>query len=284
LERVRLADGTRLVVKRATGEGVGRELGLWRAGALDEAGHCIVDGWLEGDVVVTVMVDLADAVGSWERRLSRPDCRRVLTALVDLHQRFSGVARGHLGLLPLVQRVTLLWPDRPAWLPPDLSALVTRGWEHFAEVAPADVVEAVGALHRDPPGLAARMAQFPLTLVHGDMTIVNLALTPERVVFLDWGLASEAPGALDLGSLLISSASHLDATPDELVADYRRLRGAHDPGEIDLCLLWALTELGWNKALDIVEHPDPALRRREQADLDWWVATARRVLESCGWV
>jgi len=32
--------------------------------------------------------------------------------------------------------------------------------------------------------------------------------------------------------------------------------------------------LGWNKALDIVEHPDPAVRERERAALPWWLHQA----------
>jgi hypothetical protein len=38
--------------------------------------------------------------------------------------------------------------------------------------------------------------------------------------------------------------------------------------------------LGWNKALDAVEHPDPQIRARERADLDWWVDRARDALET----
>jgi hypothetical protein len=45
-----------------------------------------------------------------------------------------------------------------------------------------------------------------------------------------------------------------------------------------LALLAALVWLGWNKALDAAEHPDPAKRERERADLDWWVAQGRRTL------
>ena len=45
-------------------------------------------------------------------------------------------------------------------------------------------------------------------------------------------------------------------------------------------LLSGLVWLGWNKALDVTENPDPAIREREKADLDWWVHEARTTLES----
>lgn len=46
-----------------------------------------------------------------------------------------------------------------------------------------------------------------------------------------------------------------------------------------LALFAGLADLGWNKALDAVEHADGAVRARERADLDWWVAQACRTLE-----
>ena len=36
----------------------------------------------------------------------------------------------------------------------------------------------------------------------------------------------------------------------------------------------------WNKALDIVENPDPVIRAQERADLDWWIARVRKALKT----
>jgi hypothetical protein len=67
---------------------------------------------------------------------------------------------------------------------------------------------------------------------------------------------------------------------EELLAAYQRAAGpAYDEDSMHLALLAGLVWLGWNKALDAAEHPDPAMRRRERADLDWWVARARTTLE-----
>jgi hypothetical protein len=43
---------------------------------------------------------------------------------------------------------------------------------------------------------------------------------------------------------------------------------------MDTALLAGLVWLGWNKALDAAANPDPAIREREAADLDWWVGRA----------
>ena len=93
LERVQLADGRRLVVKRASARtditlrlldrSVSGEYVLWKSGALDRlpagVGHALVDGWLEDDVTVLVMRDLGDTVLSW----AAPEDNR-LKALGDL--------------------------------------------------------------------------------------------------------------------------------------------------------------------------------------------------------
>ena len=71
LERVVLADGRRLVVKRfsprddllvaSRGEQVGSEYVAWSTGLLDRlpsgVGHPVVGAWLEGDTTVVVMRD-----------------------------------------------------------------------------------------------------------------------------------------------------------------------------------------------------------------------------------
>ena len=70
-------------------------------------------------------------------------------------------------------------------------------------------------------------------------------------------------------------------SPDEFLAAYRREAGelhderAHPPRPARPALVW----LGWNKALDIAEHPDPAVRAREEAALPWWLDRAREGLE-----
>ncbi|MDP1805837.1 MAG: hypothetical protein Q8K72_11760, partial [Acidimicrobiales bacterium] len=72
LERVRLDDGTRLVVKRTspsvdlamrmTGSTVSREHRLWQSGVLNRlpqgVGNALVDTWQDGDETVVVMRDL----------------------------------------------------------------------------------------------------------------------------------------------------------------------------------------------------------------------------------
>jgi hypothetical protein len=67
---------------------------------------------------------------------------------------------------------------------------------------------------------------------------------------------------------------------EEMLAAYEEAAGpAYDAASTHAALLAGLLWLGWNKALDAAEHPDPAVREREAADLDWWVGRARAALE-----
>ena len=77
------------------------------------------------------------------------------------------------------------------------------------------------------------------------------------------------------------SASRIAATREDVIADFREVSGDRfDARALELSVIAALFFLGWNKALDIVENPDPAIRVQERADLDWWVARVRAALET----
>ncbi|MFC4786873.1 phosphotransferase family protein [Nocardioides sp. MAHUQ-72] len=298
LERVRLADGRALVVKRVvpgadftlelTGGGPGREYLLWRSGVLDRlpdgVGHAVVDAWLEGEVTVVVMRDLGDTVLTWEDRLSRARATWVVERLAALHRTF--LADPPPGLAPLDLVLSLFAPARVAPVATsgsELMALVLRGWELFAELVPGDVADPVLALLDDVAPLSEALAAGPATLAHGDVATVNMALEDERLVLLDWAMPTVAPGALDVARFLAGCSQVLDATREELLEAYRRAAGpAYDERSMQLSLLAGLVWLGWNKALDAAEHPDPAVRRRERADLQWWVRAARSTFESGG--
>lgn len=295
LERVRLDDGTRLVVKRTsssvdlamrmTGSAVSREYRLWAAGALDRLprgiGHALVDSWQDGDETVLVMRDLGDTVVGWGRTISRAECRRLWAAATDMHQKLAGDAPA--GLVPLSERVSLFAPSHMrAELASGhpLPVAVLQGWERFAEMVSPDVAAAVFGVLDRPCRLAGPLSRRPSTLIHGDLWLVNVALEPTQVTLLDWDLATWAPAALELALFLNGNSSRVRASREEILADFRAMWGGdHDEGALRLALFAGLADLGWNKALDAAGHPDPGVRDRERADLDWWVGRAQATLE-----
>jgi hypothetical protein len=296
LERVRLADGRALVVKRftpqsdltlaLTGGDVGWEHVLWHTGALarlpEGVGHAIVDTWVEDGTTVVAMRDLGHRVLTWGRHLSSAECRWALGRVAALHRAYLGSAPS--GLAPLDRVLALFAPRTMAPVDPDRNPLVgltLRGWELFPDCVPADVADPVLALLDDLTPLARALAARPVTLAHGDLATVNMAFEEENLVLLDWAMPCAAPGALDIARFVAGCWSVVEPSREEVLAAYAHAAGpAYDEQAMRLALLAALVWLGWNKALDIVDNPDPAVRARERADLDWWVREARITLES----
>jgi hypothetical protein len=296
IERVRLGDGRRLVVKRMhpdhdltmrlTGDTVGREYSLWREGMFDALppgiGHAIVDGWQEDDETVLVMRDLGSVVRGWNDLVSWSENERLMGALVSMHEALRGFQSA--ALCPLVDRVALLSPvtmraitdttDNP------LPMIVVRGWERFPDLVPPDVAAAVRAVHEVPAAFAARFGAQPCTVVHADAAHVNVGFEESQVTLLDWALATWGPPALELVPYLTASAASVDVSREEILASYRVAAGdGYDDDAVHLALFLGLVELGWNKALDVTENEDRLVRERERADLDWWVNEARRTIE-----
>jgi hypothetical protein len=296
LERVTLADGRRLVVKRfsretdllmaALGDVVGREYLVWARGILDrlppEIGHAVVDGWVDGDETVIVMRDLGDSVLTWQDRLTRERCGWMLTRVAAQHRAFLG--RAPDDLTPLPDLLALFAPDRMAPFvnaANSLAAVTIRGWEVFGETVPAEVVDPVFALLADPRPLADALQSRPTTLIHGDLATVNMAFSESRLTLLDWAMPAAASGAVDIARFVAGCSSVVDISREQIIADYAEAAGpAYDEIAMRLSLLSALCWLGWNKALDAAGHPDPAVRAREQQDLEWWIRQARQTLNA----
>lgn len=296
LERVRMADGASYVVKRVTvesdllhavlGGGPAREYLLWREGALDRlppgVAHAVVDAWCEGDATVIVMRDLDGRVLGWEDRLSADQTRWVVGRTAALHRAF--LEDPPCAVAPLEMVLDQFAPHRIGSFVDSgnpLPGLVQRGWTIFADLVPVDVADPVlGILADVRPYAVALLAAGPSTLVHGDLATVNMAFDGDDLVLLDWAMPVVAPGPLDLARFIAGCSSVVGLTREETVTAYRDAAGpAYDETAMRLALLFGLVWLGWNKALDAAEHPDPATRAREREDLDWWVAQARTTLE-----
>ena len=294
LEHVRLADGTGYIVKRVTpasdltlaltGGTVAREYLLWRSGALDRlppgVDHAVVDGWVDGDTTVIVMEDLGENVFTWKSHLSTDETDWVVARVAAMHRRYVGSPPDEV--VPLDEVLTLFAPWRIRGLAEEgneLAGLACRGWEIFTRTVPADVAGPVLVLLEDPTPLAAALGAGPVTLTHGDLATVNMARDGDSLVLLDWALATAAPGALDIAWLLAGCSSVLEPSREHVLGTYAGLAGpAYDMRSMRLALLAGLLWLGWNKALDATEHPEPAKRRRERRDLAWWVHQARETL------
>lgn len=295
IETARLADGTRVYVKTApvatdlagllTGSAT-RELELLRDGVFDRLPPGVDTALLAvevvGDDLVTVSRDLGSAVLSWDRVLTTAEVRLLFERISSVHRRFLGAAPD--GLCPLTRRLTLLAPQNmgiAARANAELAAAVCTGWERFGGLVPDDVADVVTRLQADPAPLVAPMSTGGSTLLHGDLWLVNIALDGDVLIPLDWGVATLGPPSLDLVTFCVGGTSNVEMSREQLVAEARiACADMVDGAAFAAAELWALLELGWNKALDATEHPDPAKRAVERADLDFWVSRARASLDA----
>src|SRR5205085_2225507 len=97
--------------------------------------------------------------------------------------------------------------------------------------------------------VVARLASLPTTLVHGDLYASNVLVGDGRVCAVDWELAGQGPGVLDVAALTMGWGEHERET---LVEAYRtalalppaaaELLEDLDRASLQLAIQW----LGWS--------------------------------------
>src|SRR5262249_16405194 len=89
---------------------------------------------------------------------------------------------------------------RPADLEPATPlALLADTWAKLARVAPPFVVEAVEGMLAEPPPAGKRA----LVVSHNDVNPTNLAYDGERLLLLDWDMASANDPLFDLATISV---------------------------------------------------------------------------------
>jgi aminoglycoside phosphotransferase (APT) family kinase protein len=295
LERVRLADGRSLVAKRlvpgsdwigrATRDR-GREALLWTTGVLERVPAAIdaavVAVVRDGDAWWVVMRDVSGQLFDASSTLSRQDSRRVLKAANLMWEKFWGERIDVL--CSLTDRLGMTAPqvsERERWGVDLLPKQFEMAWEAFAEAADDDVALPVLAIVAEPLPLAAALEASGTTLIHADLRDENMGLTEHGIVLLDWGIATQGHPTVELAWYLMHDAWRIDATHDEVVDDFRRVRGDRDdPDALELGLIAGLVMYGWVLGHSAIVHPDPAERAWARSELDWWIPRVRRAFET----
>ena len=295
LERVVLDDGRRLVAKRIVPgtnwmdrhtRDEGREALLFSSGVLERMppaiDHTVLAVERDGDGWWVVMRDVSGSLLPDGKRLSRWEHRRILAAANGMWDEFWDERVPHV--CALADCFSLFSPavseaerDGLDLLPKQYEAF----WEAFAVAVDDDVAEPVLSLVGDPQPLAAELDACGTTLIHADIRDEQIGLDGDRLILLDWGRASQGHPVVDLFWSMCHNAWRVDASHDELVEDYRRVRGeSDDPRAVELGVLAGLVMYGWIFGHSAAYHPDPAERDWARQELDWWVPRARRALET----
>jgi Phosphotransferase enzyme family len=292
LERV-VIDGEPLVLKHLhpdadwTMRGFGdlgcRPVEVWTSGLLDAVpptiDHAVIraagglgrNGWGGALLLRDVSEHL---VPEGDARLSLADHRQLLDHLADMSATFWG-ADGAPELLSLESRWSAFGPgwmaveERLGW-PDAVPRIASEGWARFAERTPADVRALVDDLRHDIDPLVRAVRHTPLTFLHGDWKLGNLGVAPGRTVLLDWTYPGIGPIAHDLAWYLSLNQARLPESKEESIGALRgslETRGIDTTGwwetQLELCLLGALVQFGWEKALG------------DDDELGWWCDRAR---------
>jgi hypothetical protein len=156
--------------------------------------------------------------------------------------------------------------------------LVGEGWPRLAEVAPA-AAAVVTPLARDPGPLVEALEGTPQTFVHSNWKLDNLGTDDDgRTVVLDWEQPGRGAPLSDLAWYLAINCRRLPQGKDDAIAAYRRALEEHGISteawwdrQLALCLLGALVQFGWEKALGGYDE-----------ELAWWETQAIRAAPLLG--
>jgi Phosphotransferase enzyme family len=156
--------------------------------------------------------------------------------------------------------------------------LVGEGWPRLAEVAPA-AAAVVTPLARDPGPLVEALAGTPQTFVHSNWKLDNLGTDGDgRTVVLDWEQPGRGAPLSDLAWYLAINCRRLPQGKEDAIAAYRQALEEHGISteawwdrQLALCLLGALVQFGWEKALGGYDE-----------ELAWWETQAVRAAPLLG--
>jgi hypothetical protein len=294
IDRLVLADGRALIAKRivpgsdwlgrATRD-PGREALLFADGVFARmpasVDPAVVAAEPEGDAWWVVMRDVSGELLDEATPLTREENRFVLARAAEMWEAFWGERVPHLSTLA----------DRLAFAVPALSERERDGvdilpkqfeaaWEAFGQAVEDDVGRAVLELAVDVTPLADALAARGTTLTHGDIRDENIALLGDRLVLLDFGLATQGHPAVDFAWYMVHDVWRIEATHDEVVEDFRAALGERDdPAALELGMISGLVQYGWIFGHSAVVHTDPAEREWARTELNWWVPRVRHALE-----
>jgi Phosphotransferase enzyme family len=150
--------------------------------------------------------------------------------------------------------------------------LVGEGWPRLAEVAPV-AAAIVTPLAEDPGPLVGALDATPHTFVHSNWKLDNLGTDDAgRTVVLDWEQPGRGAPLSDLAWYLAINCRRLPQSKEDSISAYRvALEGCGIGTEpwwerqLALCLLGALVQFGWEKALGGYDE-----------ELAWWETQAVR--------
>ena len=296
IERVTLADGRELVLKRVSPEwdwlsratkDDGRIATMWEDGLFDRMpvsiDHATVAVERDEAGWNVFMRDVSHTLLSEDVRHDRRSVRRLLKAVSELHVAFWD--QHHPNLCSIEDRYGMLSPQtgrRETELGSPAGSLTLRSWDAFYEHAPREISEAISVLAENPTPIADELRTCTQTLIHGDLRLGNAGFDGDRLVLIDWGdRTGIAPPAVDLAWFIGFDAQRLEISPDDVVAEFRALYADRfEERAFHLSLIGGLVHLGAHLGLKILSADDGTKRAAAKAELSWWTRNVERALDT----
>ena len=296
IERVTLADGSVLVLKRVSPDwdwlsratkDDGRIVTMWERGLFDRmpasVEHAVVAVERDGTGWNVFMRDVSHTLLSEEVSHDRGSVRRLLGAVADLHVEFWDQDLSNL--CSLEDRYGMLSPqtgEREKSLGNPAGTLILRAWDVFYEHAPREIADVITLLVENPSLIADELRTCTQTLIHGDLRLGNAGFDGDRLVLIDWGdRTGIAPPAVDLAWFIGFDAQRLEISPDDVVAEFRaQYADQFEERALHLSLIGGLLHLGAHLGLKILSADDDAKRAVAKAELSWWTQNVERALDT----
>lgn len=296
IERVTLADGRELVLKRVSPDwdwlsratkDDGRVATMWESGLFDRmpasVDHTTVAVERDGTGWNVFMRDVSHTLLSEEIRHDRRSVQLLLRAVADLHAAFRD--QDLPDLCSIEDRYGMLSPrtgHSEKALGNPAGSLILRAWDAFYEQAPTDVADVITVLVDDPTSIADELRTCSQSLIHGDLRLGNAGFDGDRLVLIDWGdRTGVAPPAVDLAWFIGFDAQRLEISPDDVIDEFRRLcADSFEERALQLSLIGGLVHLGAHLGLKFLAADDDAKRAAAEAELAWWVRNVKRALDT----
>jgi hypothetical protein len=293
-------------VMRVSGDYHCRPVLAWQAGVLDRVPPVIEHGMVacarDGEGWALLMRDVGGAmIPPGGIQISEDENALFLESMAALHASFWNdpeAADTAVGFCDLWNRYACFSPPvmEPESRGPDaVPRLALEGWKRFPSLVNPEIARSIGGLLHSVQPLVDALSRYPQTVAHGDWKLGNLGIirpqagptwSPRkaRVVLLDWALVGPAPPAADLAWYLALNSARLPVSKERCIALYRasfsrRLGDRFDSDwwlpQLELCLLGAFVQFGWEKSLGASQGETEEVRARERAELAWWSDRAR---------
>jgi hypothetical protein len=269
-------------IMRVSGDHVGRQYLVWKAGIMDESPGCIdhavvamdLAGPGEDAVLIIVMRDIgAFLVPPGDAILPAGQHAGFIAHMAALHTAFWGWD-DQIGLATMAQRMRLFSPDTiaaeltAAEVPAALAA-AAAGWDVLPGRSPL-LSRLARLVHDRPEVITGPLAATPYTFLAGDWKLGNLGTYPDgRTILLDWTLPGGGPACWELCWYLALNRARLPEPKEAVIDRFRAALEHHgiDTGgwwqqQLDLCMIGVMATFGWEKALG------------DAGELAWWEEAA----------